>query len=97
MGTSFGRATPAHLAGGAGDTQRSGYGPGWRRLAERRGSEETEHYLPTGKSAEFATGDRVFHQKFGMGDVVHVDGDKLEIAFDRAGRKKVVAGFDSKP
>ena len=93
----FGRATPAHLAGGAGDTQRSGYGPGWRRLAERRGSKETEHYLPTGKSAEFATGDRVFHQKFGMGDVVHVDGDKLEIAFDRAGRKKVVAGFVSKP
>ena len=40
---------------------------------------------------------RVFHQKFGMGNVVHVDGDKLEIAFDRAGYKKVVAGFVSKP
>ena len=45
----------------------------------------------------FASGDRVFHQKFGMGNVVYVDGDKLEIAFDRAGHKKVVAGFVSKP
>jgi DNA helicase-2/ATP-dependent DNA helicase PcrA len=32
-----------------------------------------------------------------MGNVVAVDGDKLEIAFDRAGSKKVVSGFVSKP
>ena len=41
-------------------------------------------------------GERVFHQKFGMGDVKSVEGDKLEIAFDRAGRKKVVASFVEK-
>ena len=46
---------------------------------------------------EFAPGERVFHQKFGMGNITHIDGDKLEIAFDRAGSKKVVAGFVSKP
>jgi DNA helicase-2/ATP-dependent DNA helicase PcrA len=35
----------------------------------------------------------VFHQKFGYGTVRAVDGDKLEIAFDKAGDKKVIAGF----
>jgi DNA helicase-2/ATP-dependent DNA helicase PcrA len=39
----------------------------------------------------------VFHQKFGMGNIRSIDGDKLEIAFDKAGHKKVVAGFVSKP
>ena len=40
-----------------------------------------------------ARGTRVFHQKFGYGRVVAVDGTKLEIAFEKAGRKKVMAGF----
>gem|GEM_PF-3524399 len=38
-------------------------------------------------------GARVFHQKFGYGKVVEADGGKLEIAFEKAGRKKVMAGF----
>lgn len=38
-------------------------------------------------------GDRVFHEKFGYGDVMITDGDKLEVLFDKAGRKKVVASF----
>ena len=38
-------------------------------------------------------GDRVFHQKFGNGNVTHVDGNKLTIAFDRAGEKRVVDSF----
>jgi DNA helicase-2/ATP-dependent DNA helicase PcrA len=42
-------------------------------------------------------GERVFHQKFGMGTVAAVDGDKLEIAFDRAGTKKVLDSFVEKP
>jgi len=41
----------------------------------------------------FASGARVFHQKFGYGRVVAVDGDKLEIAFEKAGTKRVMAGF----
>jgi hypothetical protein len=32
-----------------------------------------------------------------MGNVVNVEGDKLEISFDKAGHKKVVSGFVSKP
>ena len=38
-------------------------------------------------------GDRVFHQKFGYGRVVAVDVNKLEIAFDKAGVKKVMDNF----
>ena len=41
----------------------------------------------------FAPGDRVFHQKFGMGTVKRSDGDKLEIGFDKAGEKKVISRF----
>ena len=98
-GIPFGRAAQAQLAGGAasGDSPRGGYGPGWRRMAARQDNAKQDHFLPTGRKEGFVAGDRVFHQKFGMGDVVLVDGDKLEIAFDKAGRKKVVAGFVSKP
>jgi DNA helicase II / ATP-dependent DNA helicase PcrA len=47
----------------------------------------------TGTVSEFAVGDRVFHQKFGNGNVVAVDGNKLTIAFDKAGDKRVVDSF----
>ncbi|HEY1749481.1 MAG TPA: UvrD-helicase domain-containing protein [Xanthobacteraceae bacterium] len=47
----------------------------------------------TGTVSAFATGDRVFHQKFGNGNVVAVDGNKLTIQFDKAGEKRVVDSF----
>jgi ATP-dependent DNA helicase UvrD/PcrA len=47
----------------------------------------------TGTVSEFSPDDRVFHQKFGYGRVVKVDGNKLTIAFDKAGEKKVVDSF----
>ncbi|MDP2411381.1 MAG: UvrD-helicase domain-containing protein [Pseudolabrys sp.] len=47
----------------------------------------------TGATALFAVGERVFHQKFGNGNVVAVDGNKLTIAFDKAGEKRVVDSF----
>ena len=43
--------------------------------------------------SSFGLGDRVFHQKFGYGAVVEIEGDKLSIAFEKAGEKKVVASF----
>ena len=46
-----------------------------------------------GAKGAFQIGDRVFHQKFGYGRIVSVDGGKLEIAFDKAGGKKVMASF----
>ena len=47
----------------------------------------------TGASSDFSLGDRVFHQKFGYGRVTKIDGNKLTIAFDKAGEKKVVDSF----
>ena len=74
-------------------------GPGWQRL-QRNGPGarliEAEPEALHGAGAKFAAGDRCFHQKFGMGDVVVVDGDHLTIEFDNAGRKKVVAAFVAK-
>ena len=43
--------------------------------------------------SEFSLDDRVFHQKFGYGHVVKIDGNKLTIAFEKAGEKKVVDSF----
>nr|WP_298373496.1 UvrD-helicase domain-containing protein [Azospirillum sp.] len=43
--------------------------------------------------AAFDKGSRVFHQKFGYGTVVGVEQDKLEIAFDQSGTKKVMDSF----
>lgn len=45
------------------------------------------------KSGSFPAGARIFHQKFGYGKVLTAEGDKLEIAFEKAGVKKVMAGF----
>ena len=74
--------------------------PGWKRMQTQSTSRpmaqptEARHMTidATALSA-FTEGERVFHQKFGYGEVVGIEGDKLEIAFDKAGVKKVVAGF----
>ena len=66
----------------------------WARYAARYGGEpalpvETRSHAP----GTFAPGSRVFHQKFGYGEVRAIDGNKLEIAFDKAGTKKVMDSF----
>jgi DNA helicase-2/ATP-dependent DNA helicase PcrA len=47
----------------------------------------------TGTASAFDVGARVFHQKFGNGNVIAVDGNKLTIRFDHAGEKRVVDSF----
>jgi DNA helicase-2/ATP-dependent DNA helicase PcrA len=47
----------------------------------------------TGTASDFNLEDRVFHQKFGYGQVMKVDGNKLTIAFEKAGERKVVDSF----
>ena len=42
---------------------------------------------------ELAEGARVFHQKFGYGRVIAAEAGKLDIEFDKAGRKKVMDSF----
>jgi len=44
-------------------------------------------------SAGFRRGVRVFHDKFGQGTIVNVDGHKLDISFDAGGHKRVMDSF----
>ena len=44
-------------------------------------------------AATYRRGERVFHQKFGYGEVAMIDGNKLTVDFDKAGRKKVIDSF----
>jgi len=54
---------------------------------------EGELVAKSTSTSEFSLDDRVFHQKFGYGHVVKIDGNKLTIAFEKAGEKKVVDSF----
>jgi DNA helicase II / ATP-dependent DNA helicase PcrA len=73
-----------------------GQGGGMRGKPRRRLPLTIEGELvakSTGTVSEFTIGDRVFHQKFGNGNVTAVDGNKLTIQFDKAGEKRVVDSF----
>ncbi|MDG2298582.1 MAG: UvrD-helicase domain-containing protein [Planktomarina sp.] len=74
--------------------------PGWRRLQQRgRKQEISEPFMQKDITIDlaaissFGLGDRVFHLKFGYGEVMNIEGDKLDIEFDKAGSKKVVAHY----
>jgi DNA helicase-2/ATP-dependent DNA helicase PcrA len=43
--------------------------------------------------SDLAVGMRVFHQKFGYGEIAEIEGNKLEIDFEQAGRKRVMDSF----
>lgn len=45
------------------------------------------------KTGRFITGDRVVHESFGEGTVIHVDGNKLDVQFDAGGHKRIMAAF----
>ena len=42
---------------------------------------------------DLSVGMRVFHQKFGYGEIAEIEGNKLEIDFEVAGRKRVMDSF----
>ncbi|MYM55695.1 ATP-dependent helicase [Thalassovita mangrovi] len=77
--------------------------PGWKRMQERssarpasqpsqsRGARST--VLDLEAVSSHTVGERVFHQKFGYGAILGIEGDKLEVDFEKAGVKKVVARF----
>ncbi|MEM1066621.1 MAG: UvrD-helicase domain-containing protein, partial [Pseudomonadota bacterium] len=74
--------------------------PGWKRLQERshqRGMsqprESANMVIDATAVSAHTQGDRVFHAKFGYGTIMGIEGDKLDIEFDKAGAKKVVAKF----
>ncbi len=72
------------------DATRAGAGV---RRPMRMVEAESWDVKPRQTKGGFAVGDRVFHDKFGYGRVEAVDDTKLEIAFDKAGRKKVLDSF----
>jgi DNA helicase II / ATP-dependent DNA helicase PcrA len=57
------------------------------------GKAEILQSRPPGRTGSFKPGDRIFHDKFGYGKVEQVDGNKLDIAFEHSGRKKVIDSF----
>ncbi|MGB0181095.1 MAG: ATP-dependent helicase [Candidatus Puniceispirillales bacterium] len=99
QGMASGTARPVSFDSMPVPSAAGGYGPGWTRLQERRQAGFLPSKAPgehkaglTGKS-DYVIGDRVFHLKFGNGNVIAVEGDKLTIAFDKAGEKRLVASF----
>jgi DNA helicase-2/ATP-dependent DNA helicase PcrA len=103
-GGGFGAAAArAPMAGGIEDraTKADVYNsPGWKRMQDRaqtRGMgqprEARNQIIDLDAVSAFTDGDRVFHTKFGYGTVEAIEGDKLEVAFDKAGVKHVVASF----
>ena len=103
QGLSLGSVEPVLVGALAERAGQPGYGPAWTRLATRlKGASATperdrDGWLPQSGKHDLKTGERVFHQKFGMGTIDAVEADKLEILFDKAGLKKVVASFVSRP
>ena len=100
----FGSSAGGGSGGSSGSSGGAGNGGGFRdtgaswngRGARGRSPVTIEGELvakSTGAVSPYAVGDRVFHQKFGNGNVVQVEGNKLTIAFDKAGEKKVVDHF----
>ena len=79
--------------------------PGWQRAkanrqkggnAPRREPLTIEGTLVAASTAQGSgvdVGERIFHQKFGYGRVASIDGNKLTVDFEKAGRKKVVDTF----
>ena len=74
--------------------------PGWKRLQSRsvaRGTSQPRESrnvtIDMQAVAAFEMGERVFHDKFGYGEVIGMEGDKMEVAFEKAGTKKVVSRF----
>jgi DNA helicase-2/ATP-dependent DNA helicase PcrA len=86
--------------------------PGWRRAQEnaQQSGSFSRAGMPRGgdrviegravavepESSAFEAGVRIFHIKFGPGSVVAVDGAKLTVDFDKAGRKLVQDSFVSR-
>ena len=61
--------------------------------APRRDGALVAEMVESGEPSSYESGQRIFHQKFGYGRIVAVDGNKLDIEFDKAGRKKVLDSF----
>jgi len=102
-GESLWRANWSERADPFADVARgTGRGPGWQR-AVTGGFERTPPRVVEARASaislgnpgrgDIALGQRVFHSKFGYGSVAEIEGNKLEIDFEHAGRKRVLDSF----
>jgi DNA helicase-2/ATP-dependent DNA helicase PcrA len=92
----------AHLAA-ANQGRSNARGPGWQRATTSGGfnprpqriAENTRSAVSLGNKGreDLAVGMRVFHEKFGYGLIAEIEGNKLEIDFEVAGRKRVMDSF----
>ena len=99
-GGGFGAAMPTSTLHDAAAEANVYNSPGWRRLQARSGErgmsqpKETRNVtIDMNAVSSFVMGERVFHQKFGYGAITGIEGDKLEVDFEKAGLKKVVSRF----
>ncbi|MEM7021978.1 MAG: 3'-5' exonuclease, partial [Pseudomonadota bacterium] len=87
------------MSGWFDDLRAGGRGPGFHRMRAAGKATVIEGQArvlatETPKSKHtLVVGQRIFHDKFGYGEVRRVEGNKLEIAFDKAGTKKVIDSF----
>lgn len=100
-GGGYGAAAPVQSTIDDRVAQADGYNsPGWKRMQARAGErglsqpkESRNQVIDITAITAHTLGDRVFHQKFGYGFIVGIEGDKLEVDFEKAGTKKVVSRF----
>ncbi len=71
--------------------ERIGYGESGPRAKTIEGELVAKSTMS--EPSKFTVGDRVFHIKFGNGNISAIEGNKLTINFDRAGEKRVLDGF----
>ncbi len=67
-----------------------------RRLLAASARSNPATMRPRMAKSSFREGDRVRHATFGPGTVIAAEGDKLTIAFDEAGEKRIMASFVQK-
>ena len=69
--------------------------PGKRRLLENLKKETIDWDLNQDQELDifFEKGNRVFHQKFGYGKIIEIEGDKAKINFDKSSTKTVFIKF----
>ncbi len=79
-------------AGGFSESPASKYGGGHGRMSARLIDVQAK-VVKSDTASLYKAGERVFHQKFGYGRIMSVDGNKLEVEFDKAGTKRVIDNF----
>ncbi|WP_067335103.1 ATP-dependent helicase [Stappia indica] len=87
------RAQTQGSTGGGGFAGRMGSGGGRQSGGPRMIEGELVAKSVSDTPSAFDMGERVFHLKFGYGEIVGIEGNKLTVQFDKAGRKKVLDSF----